>query len=254
MKKIIVLVAFVFFLNSFCLAASNDDNFNNEKQVVDSNVVEEIENHNIERAKEFKLQKQDDGKVEQIITPMWTYPVSKVLASFPTYQQQTSYYCGPASIQMMIGFNGKSVAQSTLASQAGTTASGSNTLALRNVLNQHVGTTHNYGVIRIGSSGYTNLFNIINSNIFTKNQPVLSLVRTNMLPYYNGHTTNHYIVVKGMTKYIDDGTGQPIISSSQINVVDPNNNNNFFGNFTVNYNSFFDAVNYDWVQAYNISY
>lgn len=185
-------------------------------------------------------------------TPQWVYPISRTL-SVPRYKQETTYWCGPASIQMMISYNGKFVEQKDLAKEAGTTTQGSNTLDLRNVLNKHID-NHTFGVTRIGSSDYTRLFNIINSNIFTKSQPVLALVKTERLPYYNGHASNHYIVARGLTKYIDDGTGQPVIGLSEVRVVDPHHNNNYYGYFTVGYNDFYNAVNFNWVEAYNISY
>lgn len=250
-KKIIIMAVFVFFVNSLCLATSYDINFNNQKQLIDPSIAEDIEKHNAQRAKEFKYQDTNDGRD---ISPLWTYPISKTLSSFPLYQQEAGNWCGPASIQMMIGFNGKFVSQSVLASQSGIHPNGSNTLNLRNTLNHHVGTIHNFGVIRIGSSGAANLFNIINSNIFTKNQPVLALVRTQELSYYHGHPSNHYIVIKGMTKYIDDGTGQPVISLSQINIADPNNNSQYFGEHIEGFNQVYDAVSFPWEQAYNIAY
>lgn len=159
---------------------------------------------------------------------MWVYPQTRVLNVLKS-QQQTSYWCGPASIQMMIKYNGKSVLQETLAKEAGTTSQGSNTLDLKNVLNKHIN-AHVFGVTRIqGSSDQNRLFNVLNSNIFSKSQPTLALVRTDRLPYYNGHVSNHYIVARGLTKYIDDGTGQPVIGLSEVHVVDPNNNNNYYG-------------------------
>jgi hypothetical protein len=259
MRKIVItlFVCFLLLISVSTVGAASSNlqktRFNNQPDDLKEWQIKEIEEYNVQRSLEFNNTIPTCNPTFGEITPQWSYPESRVLNVVKS-QQERYYWCGPASIQMMIKYNGKTVSQSTLASEAGTTTSGSNTLNLRNVLNNHV-TNHTFGVTRIeGSSQYTPLFNILNSNIFSKSQPVLALVKTERLPYYNNYQSNHYIVARGMTKQIDDGTGQPIISLTQVNLVDPNNNNNYYGYFTVNYGDFFNAVNFNWVQAYNIAY
>lgn len=259
MKKVAIITCIcLLLLISFSTIGSASSggyniDLNNQKHELSDWEIKEVEEYNAQRSSEFThnpLYTQPFGE----ITPQWAYPEQRVLNVLRS-QQEKYYYCGPASIQMMIKYNGKTVSQDTLAKDAGTTKSGSNTLYLRNALNKHVN-NYTFGVTRISDSDsdYTRFFNLLNSNIFSKNQPVLSLVRTERLPYYNNHVSNHYIVVRGMTKYIDDGTQSPIPSLTQLNVVDPNDNNNFYGYFTVKLQELFNAVKYNWVQAYNVAY
>lgn len=64
----------------------------------------------------------------------------------PHRTQQNDYYCGPASLQMVLAYKGKNVSQSTLASQLGTTSqygtpAGSN---VANVLNYYLGNIYGW--------------------------------------------------------------------------------------------------------------
>lgn len=120
-------------------------------------------------------------------------------------------------------------------------------------------TIHNWVVKRIdGSTGaYDGLWNVVDYNIFQANQPVLVLVQTKYLPYYNGHASQHYVVVDAMTKYIDDGTGQPVKSISTVRIVDPNPNSSYTGYHTVYFNDLYNAAKgyFDnGQQTYNVAY
>lgn len=84
------------------------------------------------------------------VTINWLYPQSKSLY-VPLHTQETYYWCGPASILAIIDYNGKKNyvegsteydKQEQFAEESGTTTSGSNTLDLRNVLNDYVSSEH----------------------------------------------------------------------------------------------------------------
>lgn len=239
----------------------------------DSLTQAEIDQLNKEEAKQYKeilkfQERQPSSSNGQSgISPQWTYPVSKTL-NVPHHQQLQSYWCGPASDLQIIDFNGKygNVAgsteyekQNTIANQAGTKQDGSNTVNLKNVLNSYLSTIHNWVVKRIdGSTGaYDGLWNVVDYNVFQANQPVLVLVQTKYLPYYNGHASQHYVVVDAMTKYIDDGTGQPVKSISTVRIVDPNPNSSYTGYHTVYFNDLYNAAKgyFDsGQQTYNVAY
>lgn len=121
--------------------------------------------------------------------------------------------------------------QNTLASEAGTTEGGSNTLDLKNVLNDYWSGIRTFSITRIDSSSgdIDNLWNILDYNIFESEQPVLVLVKTSYLPYYDGKSLYHYVVADGMTKQTDDGTGTPIRSISEVRIVVPNYNDTYLG-------------------------
>lgn len=118
---------------------------------------------------------------------------------------------------------------------------------------------HSYNVTRIdGSSGdYDTLWDIIDFNIFEEEQPILLLVNTKYLPYYNGKESYHYIVVDGMIKQITDSTGQPAKSISEVRIVVPNYQDAYSGYFTVYFIDLYQAVKGYYEkgqQAYNVSY
>ena len=74
------------------------------------------------------------------------------------------------------------------------------------------------------------------------NQPVIVLVQTKYLPYYNNHSSQHYIVVDGLTKYIEDYSNSPAKSISTVRIVDPNNNSTYTGYHTVLFNELYRAA------------
>jgi hypothetical protein len=95
---------------------------------------EEIERANQEEARRWS---------QILLEPQWTYPESMIL-NVPHHIQQETYWCGPASVLAMTDYNGRVAQvsgtseyekQNTIAIQSGTTTSGSNTLYLRNTLN-----------------------------------------------------------------------------------------------------------------------
>jgi hypothetical protein len=98
---------------------------------------------------------------------------------------------------------------------------------------------------------------MIESNVFNAHQPLLVAVNTKYLPYYGGRVSYHYVVVDGMTKQIDDYSGQPIKSISTVRVVDPHYNSSYTGYHTVYYEELLRAAVGFWesaTQAYNVAY
>ena len=135
-------------------------------------------------------------------------------------------------------------------------ADGSFTPNIEDVLDDYID-DFNWAAKRIDDDDdYNGLWNIIDGNLNDWSQPVIVLVDTSYLPYYNGKQYLHYIVVDGLTQVIDDSTSKPVKSESTVSIVDPNNqSNNYYGNRTVKFNDLFDAaVGYfdDGEQYYNL--
>lgn len=87
-----------------------------------------IANKNLERDKFVK--ERTEGK------QLYYGSMNKVL-NVPAYQQQTSYWCGPASMAMLLGYEGRYYSQSYIASLAGTNSSeGTYVYRVRQTLNQ----------------------------------------------------------------------------------------------------------------------
>ncbi|MGQ9558091.1 MAG: C39 family peptidase [Desulfurispora sp.] len=200
------------------------------------------------------------------ISPLWHYNEEKIL-NVPHHVQQTTYWCGPASSLQIIDYNGRigSVSgsteyqkQNTIANQTGTTKSGANTLNLRNNLNSYLSGIHSFNVSTIKkNTDYDKLWNILDYNIFSSGQPVLCLIKTSYLPYYNGKVSYHYVVVDGMNKVIDDSTSQPVKSSSTVRIVDPHYNTSYTGYHIVYFNDLYNALKGYYEagsQAYNLAY
>lgn len=167
--------------------------------------------------------KQHKGKVSAKNT--WVINVSN-------FRQEKTNWCGPASAKQSLSFHkvksGSSVAlpsQSTLAAQIGTTASGSSTAAIANVLNSY-------------ASVYGGPYIYLASDISNEANPTATfqqrvyydityymyapivLMRTSYLPRYNGASYGHYNTLDG---YSD--TYSPI----KIQTVDPHYSSSYYG-------------------------
>lgn len=265
---------FIFLLTLVITPCFAQESFSNEDTPINSGVTtlskEEMQKADEEHEKRYAeilelVEERKNVDSDNDISPQWYYEVEKILR-VPHHIQQTDYWCGPASILQIIDFNGKAgnvsgnneySKQKTLADESGTVTAGANTLNLRNTLNKYL--SHYFNVTAISSSKhYDTLWNIIDNNIFYDKQPVLVLVNTKYLPYYNGRTSYHYVVVDGMKKVIDDSTSKPVKSASTVRIVDPHYSSSYTGYHTVYFNDLYNAAKgyYECSnpQAYNISY
>ena len=139
--------------------------------------------------------------------------------SVPLRKQINGYYCGPASVRMTLLYHGIDQTQSYIAGKIGTTSAGSDVAPMTSYLNSQVGS---------GSYKYVNVADLAFEDglIYSidKGKPLICLVQTSELPYYNKHESYHFIVVKG---YDWDMNGSSSYSTVKIN--DPNNNDLYYG-------------------------
>lgn len=139
--------------------------------------------------------------------------------SVPIEQQKNSYYCGPACMQMVLEYHGINKTQSVIAGKIGTTIEGSDIPPMRTYLNNQVGSgAYTYVNVTELAFGEGLVYSI------DKKKPLICMVQTKELPYYNGHKSVHFIVAKG---YDWDMNGSASYSTVKIN--DPNYSNAYYG-------------------------
>ena len=161
------------------------------------------------------------------------------------FQQETGYYCGPASVQMVVNYLSAYVEQDDLASDLGCFGGGgTNVDKVLPCLNKYLGSGY-YEECR--TYGGDNIAGLIPLSINNGN-PVICNVETRYLPYYNGHSSRHYVVVYGH-KWAQGGSGSGGIQEVYIN--DPNNQSAYYGSFDCTMSEMQDALDgnagYFWI-------
>lgn len=148
---------------------------------------------------QLQILAESEKKLKSGVEPLATIPggLYRTIA-VPSYKQTTSYYCGPATIKQVVQFlKGSSLAQSSYASQLGTTSSaGSDFSLVDNVLNNNqTKKTFVYG--NIGT--YDNWANRIKTSL-TNNYPVvLDLkITPSYMPKYTRNIAGHILNVSGV--------------------------------------------------------
>lgn len=143
-------------------------------------------------------------------------PYMNVVLNVPFYTQSTEYYCGPASVAMVLGYNGLYPTQQSLANDMGTNSTdGTYVYRVRDELNTYF---NNYNIHPTSSWVWQydyldmNSFQTyINNTTYDLNvgQPLILNVQTDppdgtqyQLPYY-GTNYYHYIVFHGRTGQYD---------------------------------------------------
>lgn len=135
----------------------------------------------------------------------------------PLKKQTTSYYCGPASVQMVLSHHGINKTQSTIASKIGTTEAGSDIIPMKTYLNSLVG-KGTYTHVNVDDLEFSS--GLVAS--IDKGKPLICMIQTSELNYYKGHRSGHYVVVKGYDWDMKEGY-------SKLTLNDPNNNSNYYG-------------------------
>lgn len=160
--------------------------------------------------------------------------------NIPFFKQETNYYCGPASTQMVLEFHGVSLTQTQLALELKThPVTGTEYLDLTRVLNFYLFQSDE---IVLNDAGYhVQTFNIGQINAEQKTEfldrikqdvntayPVIVAINASKL-YENKPNANHFIVIKGyflknqdtMITYLDpyydiNGQYEHVISFEQL--------------------------------------
>ncbi|MCI9476512.1 MAG: hypothetical protein HFE71_08600 [Emergencia sp.] len=153
--------------------------------------------------------------------------------TIPTKKQINYYYCGPASLRMVLLYHGIDQTQSYIAGKIGTTEAGSDVAPMRTYLNSQVGS---------GTYTYVNVSELAFSDglvySIDKRKPLICMIQTSKLEYYKGHKSVHFVVAKG---YDWDMNGSASYSTVTLN--DPNNNNDYYGERTCTWTEMSQALN-----------
>ncbi len=142
----------------------------------------------------LKIDDELESLSKNVIQPR--YFVSKL--SITNYQQENSYYCGPANVKQVVQYlNGTSSSQSTYASYMGTNSTnGTYVYAIKNALNNY--TSQNYSYV-LGSNYTSSTFSTLVKNRISSNKPIILHANTSSLAMYNGTMLGHYLTVNGYT-------------------------------------------------------
>lgn len=156
--------------------------------------------------------------------------------SVPVYQQANSYYCGPASVQMVVKYiTGVYIQQSTLASSMGTASNGGTYVyRVAQELNSRCGSgTYQYVHTSEASFSDSLIYSI------NKGRPIIAHVMTGGLPNYNYQSNSgHYIVVRA---YSVSFSGTSSSTTCQYN--DPHYNSKYYGTYTCTMSQMLSAIN-----------
>ncbi|MBN3554020.1 C39 family peptidase [Fictibacillus nanhaiensis] len=163
-----------------------------------------------EKEKDFKQWKETkSAKVGVFAIPGGTYRAISV----PSFKQETSYWCGPATTKQVLHYlNGSSSSQSTYASGLGTTTAGTDFSKIDDYLNSKQ-SKNNY--IYSSGNSYSTWSDRIDYSL-SKSVPapvVLDLeIYPSYMPKYTTHIAGHILNVSG-----EDSRNSPV----QIRLTDP---------------------------------
>ncbi|WP_247900336.1 C39 family peptidase [Paenibacillus pabuli] len=138
-------------------------------------------------------------KAEQLASgiSMFALGESKTIA-VPSYQQEKSYWCGPATTKQVLGFfNGSSSSQTTYAKELGTTTDGTDFSLVDDVINKYQ-TKNTYIYQSFTSSDYLTWKSAMILSIDWGNPAVLDLKITSAnMPLYPRTVEGHILNTSG---------------------------------------------------------
>lgn len=156
--------------------------------------------------------------------------------SVPLRQQQNGFYCGPASVQMVLAYFGYAATQAKLAEDMLTNQlDGTLVWRIASRINSSMGSGQ-YAFIHTSELSFSSkLLPSINDGY-----PIVCHTQTNKLPHYNGHSSGHYVVVIGYS-WVQGGSsgGQ----ETRVIFNDPNYNDSYYGRHTCTVSQMTSAIN-----------
>ena len=190
-KKITVLVIALFIItNFFTICSYANENSNLEYIKMNQGTEADI----IENQKNQKFIEE----VQWANTPMPMVTYVPIKLSVTAYEQEKSYWCGPANIKQVIQYiNGSSSSQSTYASSMGTNSTdGTYVYKMVNELNKRQ-SDFKYAYKYVSSSmSVDDFLEIVEKSIYAK-KPMILHADTKSLSYYNGASLGHYLTLNG---------------------------------------------------------
>ena len=189
MKRIIKVAVIALMVIGFIkpVCAEEMNGFGNPPEWV------EKENESRNREKEREAKNQVSTKSSHI--------VEQKFLSVPVFRQETKYWCGPASVQMIVKYKtGKKVSQSTLASYMNTNKSGTYVYQIARGLNKYTSSNF-YGYKTVYQKG---IYEATKESV-NKNYPIVGNVMTKALNSAYKFNSGHYVVITGY-RYRVQGT------------------------------------------------
>lgn len=178
-----------------------------------------------------KLKDEADGYSDAVLS---TKSGGHKTLDVPKRKQINSHYCGPASVRMVLLYHGIDQTQSYIAGKIGTTDAGTDIAPIKTYLNSQVGS---------GKYTYVNISDIKFSDglvySIDKGYPLICMIQTNKLWYYYGHTSGHYVVVKGYDWPVEG----PNSTYTNLTLNDPNNEEKYYGEWTCTWTEMSRALN-----------
>lgn len=219
MKKMFIMLLTLCLVFSLCVKASADEkSLDNAPDLYDPARIEEIDRLNEKVENFFAPKNQND------VSPMIAYPIikSKTL-DVPIYQQEERFYCGPASVQMVLSYFGKDLTQDSLANTMKTNNDeGTYVYQIQNCLNSYLGA----GTYKYVSTSEMSFIKGMKYSI-EKNDPVICHIMTGALQIYQGRNTGHYVVVTGYLSVQKSQDG--LLDEEIVYYNDPHFSNEFYG-------------------------
>lgn len=144
----------------------------------------------------FAELKENNAGISLAATNTWYY----LSSSFPLNKQETSYYCGPATVREVVRYhNGSASSQSTYASSLGTTTSGTDMTKIAPVLKSETGKNYVYADIVSQTRWETRIMNNINNT----NMAVVMDIATDT-SFWKYSTSGHFLPIYGYYGTTDD--------------------------------------------------
>jgi len=235
MKKILVIALAVGLFSFFSVSAKAEANDNyvlsHGPDINDPEYVAEIEALRDRIYANYPVNNDNNARI--------AYPIiEQISLNVPLHKQETKYYCGPASTQMVLDYKGVSMSQSDLADALGTTVSGTYVYRICNGLNLYLGENTYQYVLTSSISFFSGLKNSI-----AKDRPVVCHVKTGNLPIYKelGLNNGHYIVATGY--YYMAESANPDEDFTTIYYNDPHYNDELFGAHSCSLEEMVIAIN-----------
>ena len=141
----------------------------------------------------------------------------------PLKKQSKYYFCGPASLQMVIEYKGKSYSQGELAQRSKTSIS-EGTYVYRMVETLNSILNNQYVYVNLTDQAFS--LGLIYS--IDKGYPVICHTLTSSLKHYKGKGSGHYVVATGYAYGFYGNTD----GVSDVYYNDPNNLNQYYGKHT----------------------
>ena len=189
MKRIIKVAVITLMVIGFIkpVCAEEMNGFGNPSEWV----KKENESRNREKEREAKNQ----------VSTKSSHIVEQKFLSVPVFRQETKYWCGPASVQMIVKYKtGKKVSQSTLASYMNTNKSGTYVYQIARGLNKYTSSNF-YGYKTVYQKG---IYEATKESV-NKNYPIVGNVMTKALNSAYKFNSGHYVVITGY-RYRVQGT------------------------------------------------